>query len=166
MWKKFVSQTLLLAGFILFLACGEEKSKEIKTVTLDFQKEGDLSIFRADTDSLLTALDIEIAESEFETQTGLMYRETMEDQQGMLFIFPNEGMHSFYMKNTRIPLDILFIDDNFSIASIRANAQPLDESSLSSRVPVRYVLEINAGLVGRYGIQVGDSISFSRVQAE
>ena len=164
-WRPLRLTTLMWVCLIFFIGCGEEKDKDIKTVTMDFRKEGELSIFRENTDSLLTSLDIEIAESEFETQTGLMYRDAMEDEQGMLFIFPTEGMHSFYMKNTRIPLDILFIDGDFSVASIRANAQPMDESSLSSRVPVRYVLEVNAGLVGRMGIQVGDSVAFSKVQA-
>ena len=91
-----------------------------------------------------------------------MYRDSMQDHQGMLFVFPDEAMHSFYMKNTKIPLDILFIGNNQKIASITANAEPYNETGLSSRFPVKYVLEINAGLVGRWGIQLGDSISFQK----
>jgi hypothetical protein len=86
----------------------------------------------------------------------------MEKNQGMLFIFPNEAMHSFYMKNTEFPLDIIYIDANQKIASFQKNAQPYDESGLTSKVPIKYVLEVNAGLSDEMGLQVGDSISFTR----
>ncbi len=151
---------LFLFSFLLFTACKDNVKKEIKTETIDFTKEGKLRIFKKD--SLLSALDIEIAETDYETQTGLMYRTSMEEKQGMLFIFPDVAMHSFYMKNTKIPLDIIFIDENLRIASFQENAQPLNETGLSSQVPIKYVLEVNAGLAEKWLLEVGDSISYTR----
>jgi len=153
----------LIIGLIGLLSCKDSPKKVIKTEPIIFKKEGELKIFDVQNDSLLALIDIEIADSDYETQTGLMYRSTMKVSEGMLFIFPNEAMHSFYMKNTEIPLDIIFIKENHSIAHIQENAQPYNESSVSSRVPVQYVLEINAGLVEKWGVAVGDSIVFEKV---
>ncbi|MBS9462955.1 DUF192 domain-containing protein [Flagellimonas sp. 389] len=158
--KRFL--LLLLVFSMLLISCKTESKQEIKTETIGFTKEGSLTVTRSETDSILTTLDIEIAESEYETQTGLMYRESMEDHQGMLFIFPDVAMHSFYMKNTEFPLDIIYIDEDLKIASFQKNAQPFNETGLSSQVPVKYVLEINAGLSDTWGLEVGDIISFTK----
>lgn len=151
--------------FALFLIAGhscKEKStsESIKTETVAFTKEGELQLFR--NDSLLHTLDVEFAETDYEVQTGLMYRQSMETNQGMLFIFADVAMHSFYMKNTEFPLDIIFIGEDQKIASFQKNAQPLNEAGLSSQVPVKYVLEINAGLSDAWNLVEGDSISFNR----
>ncbi|NKI33094.1 DUF192 domain-containing protein [Croceivirga thetidis] len=156
--KKILAIAFILTIFVL--ACKEKATQEIKTEKVSFTKEGELQIFKAD--SLLINLDIEIAETDYETQTGLMYRESMEDKQGMLFIFPDVAMHSFYMKNTEFALDIIFINEKLEIASFKENAQPLDEAGLSSQVPIKYVLEVNAGLAEKWLLEVGDSISFTR----
>ncbi|MER3373357.1 MAG: DUF192 domain-containing protein [Allomuricauda sp.] len=159
MRKVFI---LVLVSFFVLISCKTESKREIKTETVAFKKEGDLSILKVGTDSIISNFDIEIADTDYETQTGLMYRSSMEKNQGMLFIFPNEAMHSFYMKNTEFPLDIIYIDGNQKIASFQKNAQPYDESGLTSKVPIKYVLEVNAGLSDEMGLQVGDSISFTR----
>ncbi|WP_036379515.1 DUF192 domain-containing protein [Muricauda sp. MAR_2010_75] len=153
---------LVSVSFFVLISCKTESKREIKTETIAFKKEGDLSIFKVGTDSIVSNFDIEIADTDYETQTGLMYRASMEENQGMLFIFPKEAMHSFYMKNTEFPLDIIYIDGNQKIASFQKNAQPYNESSLPSKVPVQYVLEVNAGVSDQLGLQVGDSISFTR----
>jgi len=146
----------------LVTSCKQETKNVIKTEPVAFTKEGTLQIFKKETDSLLVKLDIEIAETDYETQTGLMYRKGMETKQGMLFIFPDVRRHSFYMKNTEFPLDIIFIDENLKIASFQENAQPMDESGLPSEVPVKYVLEINAGLSEKWVLEIGDKIEFTR----
>lgn len=153
---------LFICGLVLQTACKDAPKKALDTAPISFNKEGELSIFEKVRDSLITTIAIEIAESEYETATGLMYRKSMEEKQGMLFIFPDVAMHSFYMKNTEIPLDLIFIDENFSIVSIQKEAKPFDETSLSSQVPVKYVLEINAGLVDKWGIKIGDMITYDR----
>lgn len=164
MYSSFKKSILALVVLVLSMAaCKEPAPKQtIKTPEITFTKEGVLSVFRKETDTVLALFDIEIAETEYETQTGLMYRNGMGSKQAMFFIFDNSSMHSFYMKNTEFPLDIIFIDEEFKIASLKENAQPLDESGISSVYPIRYVLEINGGLSKTLGIAVGDSISFSR----
>lgn len=154
---------LVFTGFLAVSGCkGKSSTESIATEVIDFTKEGELQLFKKD--SLLKILDVEFSETDYEVQTGLMYRNSMGDNQSMLFIFPDVAMHSFYMKNTEFPLDILFIDENRKIASFQKNAQPLSESSLSSKVPVKYVLEINAGLSDKWNLAEGDSISFNRME--
>lgn len=153
----------LFAGFLILQSCKEESKKVIKTEPIVFTKEGELQIFSMGTDSILTKIDIEIAETSYETETGLMYRKGMEERQGMLFIFEDVRLHNFYMKNTEFPLDIVYVKDNMTIASFQENAQPLNEKSLPSKVPVQYVLELNAGLVQKWGLKIGDSIAFNRL---
>ena len=152
----------LLFGFLLLQSCKDETPKIIKTEPIAFQKEGELTLFKVESDSILGHLNIEIADNPYETETGLMYRKGMEEDQGMLFVFPAQAMHSFYMKNTEFPLDLLFIKNDMHVASIQENAKPFNETSLSSGVPVQYVLEVNAGMVEKWGLQVGDSISYEK----
>ncbi|MEJ1222806.1 DUF192 domain-containing protein [Sediminicola sp. 1XM1-17] len=162
---KFTSRLLLfllLCGLVLQTSCREESKKTLETAPITFTKEGELSLIQKDQDSLITTMAIEIAETEYETATGLMYRKSMEEDQGMLFIFPDVALHSFYMKNTEIPLDLLFIDENLKIVHIHQGAKPFDETGISSEVPIKYVLEINAGLVDQWALEIGDRIAYDR----
>ncbi|KJD32162.1 hypothetical protein PK35_12065 [Tamlana nanhaiensis] len=154
--KSYVSY-FLLSLVIVFTSCKEDK-KVIKQTEISFTKEGELTIFKSD--STQVKFDIEIAETKYETQTGLMYRNSMKANRGMLFIFNDVQPRSFYMKNTKIGLDLIFIDDNNKIVSFQKNAKPYNEASLPSNVPAKYVFEINAGLVDEKHILVGDSIDF------
>jgi hypothetical protein len=165
MLKKHVLKIALFCGFgIIFLpfnGCKEEsKASAIKPIEVKFQKEGELQLKKAKTDSLLASLDIEIADDDYQTQTGLMYRHSMAANRGMLFIFPESEMRSFYMKNTQFALDIIYIDENKSIVSIQKNAKAMDEGSLPSEAPAKYVLEVNAGLSDAWGLELGDLAVF------
>lgn len=142
-------------------SCKDDK-KTIKPTEVHFTKEGELTLHKTTTDSTKVVIDIEIADTEYETQTGLMYRNSMENNQGMLFVFDDVSERSFYMKNTKIPLDLIFIDDNKTIVSFQKNAKPFDKSSLPSNAPAKYVLEVNAGLVDTWKLSVGDSISYTK----
>ncbi|MCK0189369.1 DUF192 domain-containing protein [Arenibacter sp. F20364] len=153
---------LLVVCFIIQLSCKEETKKAIKTAPVTFKKEGDLRILKKKSDSLLTTLDIEIADTDYERETGLMYRSSMHPTQGMLFVFEDVSMHYFYMKNTEFPLDLIFVDEQMRIASFQKNAEPMNENSLSSKVPVKYVLEVNAGLADKWSLAVGDSIVYTK----
>ncbi|WP_420601548.1 DUF192 domain-containing protein [Flagellimonas sp.] len=154
---------LIIFSAFIIVSCKSEPKKEIKTESISFTKEGELTVSKSETDEIVANFDIEIAESEYETQTGLMYRESMENNQGMLFVFDDVAMHSFYMKNTQIPLDIIYIDENLKIVNFQKNAKPFDETGLSSGVPIKYVLEINAGLSDQLGLMVGDSVSYNKL---
>jgi len=154
---------LLSCLFFFTISCKEKANNTTESLQqekITFTPEGNLQIFRKD--SSLVSLNIELAETAYETETGLMYRESMEADEGMLFIFEDEQPHNFYMKNTYIPLDLFFITKDQKIATIIENAKPLDESSLPSEVPVQYVLEVNAGSAAAWDIKQGDSISWNR----
>ncbi|RZN79937.1 MAG: DUF192 domain-containing protein [Winogradskyella sp.] len=144
----------------LFFSCNTSEKKNSISKEIKFKKEGALQLKKSSNDSLIKTLDIEIADDEYQTQTGLMYRNSMKELQGMLFVFPNEAPRSFYMKNTRIALDIIYISTDSTIVSFQKNAKPFDESSLPSNAPAKFVLEINAGLSDRWNLEVGDKISF------
>ncbi len=158
---------LTIAGLALFLSfsftsCEDDKEEEtIETDPITFTKEGELYLIKASGDTL-RKLDIELAETSYEHQTGLMYRESMEDDQGMLFIYDSERVRSFYMKNTYIPLDIIYYDADSTLVSIQKNATPRDETSLPSDGPTQFVLEINGGLSDQWGIEDGDRIDFTK----
>ena len=164
--NRLIKSIIVLALSSLLLlttsSCKNEQKNEFKPLAVTFKKEGEISIFKAETDSLIAKFDLEIAETDYERQRGLMDRKSMEDNQAMLFIFPNMQMRSFYMKNTYIALDIIYLDDSNRVVSIQKNAKPLDESSLPSNAPAQYVLEINGGLSDQFGIQQNDYINFVR----
>ena len=102
--------------------------------------------------------DVEIAASQRQQAKGLMNRKSMAPNEGMLFIFGHSRKTAFWMKNTLIPLDMIFIDKNGRIDHIHHNAKPLDEAQITSPRPVAAVLEINGGQAGSWGIEVGDTV--------
>lgn len=154
--------TFLLVVFTI--ACKQETKKKITTAPITFTKEGQLTIHKTKDSLTKITFDIEIAETEYETQTGLMYREHLEKNQGMLFIFDDTDYRSFYMKNTKIGLDIIYIDENLKIVSFQKNAKPLDETGLPSNIPAKYVFEINAGLADKHQLEVGDIIDYNSIE--
>jgi len=157
---------VILLSFInvLVFSCKQDKKhSKVTRVEIAFKKEGELSLLKASNDSLIQKLNIEIADDAYQTETGLMYRSHIEDNQGMLFIFPDSQYRYFYMRNTEIPLDIIYIDKDLSIVSIQKNAKPHDETSLPSEGPAKYVLEIKAGLSTAWNLQKGDKIQFSKL---
>ena len=156
-FKRLILLTSLSSSLLL-IGCKENK-KVIKQTEVTFTKEGELTVFKT-LDSTKVSLNIEIADTDFDIQTGLMYRNSMQNDQGMLFVFDNEGERFFYMKNTKIPLDLIYIGTDKKIVSFQENAKPFDESSLPSNAPAQYVLEVNAGLVDTWNLSVGDSIKF------
>ena len=156
---KILLFSFLAFGLLSSQSCKEEK-KEIKQVEIKFKKEGELTLYKGTTDTIIAKLDIELAKNDFEIQTGLMYRESMKRNQGMLFVFPEIRERHFYMKNTRFPLDLIFLDHNKTVVSFQENAHPLDESSLPSNALAQFVLEVNAGLAEEWLLEVGDKMDY------
>lgn len=147
-----------MGSILTFSNCKDRSQSENKSLTqeISFSKQGELNLIKAATDSIVATLDIEIADDDYKTQTGLMYRHSMEPNQGMLFIFKDSEPRFFYMKNTEFSLDIIYFNSEKEIVSIRKNAKPYDESSLPSEGPAQYVLEVNAGLTDIWKLQKGD----------
>jgi uncharacterized membrane protein (UPF0127 family) len=110
-------------------------------------------------------LNVEIADTSQEIMTGLMYREYLGQDEGMLFIFHDDSLRSFWMKNTLIPLDMIFINSSLDIVHIVEGAEPCKTPSCptySSVLPAMYVVEANSGFSKRQEIKVGQRISLGR----
>lgn len=106
---------------------------------------------------------VEVADSSEEIREGLMYREELGEKEGMLFIFQDERERNFWMKNTLIPLDMIFLDKDKKIVHIVKNAEPCSEEECqlyNSRYSSKYVIEVNAGFADKHNIEVGDFIEF------
>ena len=105
--------------------------------------------------------NVEVAKTIEERRTGLMYRKKLLNNEGMLFIFPREKIIQLWMKNTYIPLDVIFISENKVIVDIKKNMEKLSETIVKSKVKSRYVLEFNAGLINKLDIKIGDKVLFN-----
>jgi uncharacterized protein len=154
----------IAAAFIIFsvytpgknITTAKKSSTNIKSIPT-FKKDGILSINPAQIKSKIN-IDIEVADDEYERTRGLMDRISLPEFAGMLFIFEDDQQRSFWMKNTYISLDILFINSNNEIVSIQKYTQPQSTSSIPSEKPAKYVLEVNAGFTDKYSINPGDKI--------
>lgn len=140
--------------------CEDAKKQTPKPVEITFKKDGELGIYKSETDSLLQQIDVEIANTPYKRETGLMYRNALGDQQGMLFIFEESQYLTFYMKNTKISLDIIYLNEDKEIVDIYENTTVMDETALPSKSIAKYVLELNAGKVQEWHIEIGDYIRF------
>lgn len=105
--------------------------------------------------------EVELAKTQAQREAGLMYREELDKDKGMLFIFDKEDIYPFWMKNTLIPLDMIWINSNYKVVFISQNVQPCQNFDCPSVVPLikaKYVLELNAGLCQEIGLKVGDGL--------
>ncbi len=108
-------------------------------------------------------LAVEVARTEAERAKGLMFRTALCDMCGMVFMFAEPDYHSFWMKNTLIPLDMLFIRKG-KVVDVHPNARPLDLTAITPDEPADAVLEVNGGWVARFGVGVGWTLSPSAVK--
>lgn len=163
-YKIFILSLLLMLG-----SCGQS-SKEIdrndaskseaEKKELAFVKEGELKLLDS-TNTVIKEIEIEVAQNDYERERGLMYRPFMPENAGMLFIFPREEYRAFWMKNTIISLDILFIGSDLVINTIHTYTVPYSEESVPSAAPAVYVLELNAGYCDNNGIREGMKIEYT-----
>ena len=109
----------------------------------EFVKEGTVDFLSAGGE-VIKSIDVEVADDAQSVMQGWMWRKSMDEDKGMIFLFPQAKKQSFYMKNTYIPLDILFIDSSFRIINIARNTVPLTETNVLSDSPAQFVLEVNA----------------------
>ena len=105
--------------------------------------------------------NVELATIPKEQALGLMFRDSMANDHGMLFIFPSAATRNFWMKNTRIPLDIFYFDENLKLVNVAQNAKPCHTPECpvyASAGPARYVLELNAGKAVELAVKPGDAL--------
>lgn len=146
--KIFILFVFIAVSFMLFAFYGAFKKMRIEPVSFPQHS---------------IVIKAEVAENSYQLAKGLMFRESLNENNGMLFIFNNEGNRTFWMKNTKIPLDLIFISKNKKIVDIKENFLPCSKNSCpsyTSTQPAKYVLEVNAGFVEKNKIQIDEEISF------
>lgn len=145
-----------IAGMIIFLIL-------IGFITLptgDYLHHVSTVVFEGDNNTKVTA-QVEIADTQAAREQGLMNRTSMPQDHGMLFVFDYQANVSFWMKDTLIPLDMVFLDSNGRIVDIYKNATPLSEDIYRAKSPSKYVIELNGGYCDMYGIRTGDNASIN-----
>ncbi len=156
-----IGALIIIAAFIIYfvfqnLFIQNERDKEYM-----FKKGGELTFYN-EKGQTKAKIDIQIADTEFDRQLGLMFRKNMEENQGMLFIFPVAEVQSFWMRNTLISLDMIFINEDKKIITIHKNTVKLSDNSYTSTGPAKYVLEVNAGYTNKFNIKEGDHVNWER----
>lgn len=137
----------LALGLTMLLAAGGCRSQALPWVELKGQR-----------------YQVELAMDEASRSQGLMFRDQLPQQQGMLFVFPVQAPQAFWMRNTRIPLDILYFDQALRLVSITPEAPPCHATrcpAYPSRGPARFVLELNAGHARQLGLKPGDRLTLA-----
>lgn len=148
----------IIAAVIAIFMLSDNKSKN--TNEPKFKKQGELEFIRKDDNQVISKIDIEVADKDSSRIKGLMYRTKMDENQGMLFIFPKEEIQSFWMKNTYISLDIIYVNSEKEIVKIYKNTTPRSINSLPSEKKSQYVVEVNGGYTDKHNIKEGDKINF------
>lgn len=111
-------------------------------------------------------IDVEVADSPARRAMGLQYRTELKDHQGMLFLFPAASVQAFWMKNTPLSLDLIFIGNNRTIVGIVREATPFSTATLAVSSPSQFVLEVRGGLSRRWGVGVGDRVGFENISLD
>lgn len=133
-------------------------AKEISEFNRDLRNyNAKLKVFDANNHEI-HEFSIAIADSDQKRMYGLMNLDHLPENNGMIFLFSQSQIITMWMKNTRIPLDMIFIDKNNLIANIKTNSKPYSLDIISSQVEINQVLEINAGLSDKLGIKIGQKI--------
>lgn len=151
---NILSKVSILILALSLSSCTESKdlSTSSRNRTLSFTET--VTFLTAQGDSIST-VDVAIADSEQETQLGLMFVNELNEDQGMLFVFGESSPRSFWMANTPLPLDIIFVNSEYEIVRIHRNTTPYSRDSFSTDTPAQYVVEVNGGYTVKNDIQEG-----------
>ncbi|NNF02995.1 MAG: DUF192 domain-containing protein [Rhodothermales bacterium] len=158
--------TLILLGTGFGCASGDRPSAGAGSAAADttgsipYRVDGSLDFLR--DGELLKTIEIEIADTDSARTRGMMQRESIPADWGMLFIFPNEQERGFWMANTPKALDLMFIDADSTIGNIARYVQPMSAETIPSEGPARFVLEVEAGYTESIGILEGDRVRWRR----
>jgi uncharacterized membrane protein (UPF0127 family) len=147
---------ILLVFALIFTACnGQQARKRESSTDAAIAQQNDTSMGHPGKKTI----GVELVDERFEISRGLMCRRSMARDWGMLFFMPEARVQSFWMKNTLIPLDMVFISDAWTVVGVVANAQPLTRSPRGVNASSSYVLELNAGAAERLGIVKGTELT-------
>lgn len=164
MTKAFVVFAMLA---MVLSACGDwgqgSENGDLDGEPIPFRMDGELTFLRDGSENV--TIEIEIAESDSARERGLMQRDSLPDLGGMLFIFPREETQSFWMANTPLALDLIFVDSDSQIVDIDKYTRPFSTGSIASDAPAQYVIEVKAGFSDTHGITEGDRVRWRRTEA-
>lgn len=163
--RIFIVALVALIAVVTIFIMNQEKNEQgfiVEKSSPTFKKEGELMFLDGATSDTLATIDIEIADTDQKTVQGLMYRSSMPQNAGMLFLMKTEREQGFWMRNTYIPLDMIFVNSNMEIVTIHRNTTPMREDSYFSTAPALYVVEVNGGFTHNNNINEGDIIDFSK----
>lgn len=151
--RETLVKVAFLLGVLLASACKEERTMPRVEQESPFEPNGAVEFLRPDS-SVITRIAVEIAEGDEERARGLMFRRRLGPQQGMLFIDTQPDTQSFWMANTAIPLDMIFVDEAGRVLNVE-RARPLSRETIYSDGLALYNVEVRAGFAGRHGIEEG-----------
>jgi len=160
--------SFLIIGILGLISCNscnkkENVSEEIDETKIEipFTKEGELVLKNNGTE--IKKLDIEVTDDESESQQGLMNRSIMPENNGMLFPFEDSKIQTFWMHNTRMSLDLIYINKDSLVVDISKNAPRMSDKTIPSDTPSQYVLEVNAGMADKWGVKENETkVSWKR----
>jgi len=150
MWALISFLALGLLAVVLGAACGG--GDDVSTVVL--RPEGRPEV----------RVRVELARTAEERAQGLMFREHLDEDAGMLFLYDGEDIRRFWMRNTLIPLDMLFISSDNRVVGIVENAEPQTDTGRQVAEPSQYVLEVNGGFSAAHGVTAGTLVEFKNVE--
>jgi len=158
---------VLVLAFVFALAGCRSNDSDLPTIRTqpEFRKDGTLSFVSAGGDTLST-IDIEIAETEQARITGMMGRSGIPPQSGMLFIMDDVDARGFWMKNTPLPLDIIFVGPDSQVINVVKRTTPFSVEVILPTAPKKYVVELRAGVSDRLGITDSTRIVWNRTAGE
>lgn len=166
MRKRILLISMGIAGIVLLIFLLSTKTNnhmQSSNSGPKFKKQGELTLTKSNGSSIVT-IDIEIADNDSKREVGMMDRTTMDEKQGMLFVFDEEYRGAFWMRNTILSLDIIFINQQGEIITIHKNTKPLSDDTYAPSGIAWYVLEVNAGFSETYGLKEGDRMSWKRLE--
>lgn len=141
---------------VLFLITFREQSFQLdETIARSLREKSNVTL----VDIKGSTFELEIASTNQELLRGLMGRNTLAPYSGMFFVFPDEQFRTFWMKDTLIPLDIIFLDNELKVINFFQNAEPLNiKARYSAIAPAKYVIELNGGTIDQLNLSTGDQI--------
>ncbi len=155
--KRYNIPFLLLA--LCLISCTEEETDDSEPVSRDLDYPATVFFIEGDQDTTVT-IQAAIADDDQTRSAGLMDVHDLPEGHGMLFLFEDEEPRSFWMANTPLPLDIIFVNEDREIVRIHQNTRPYSDRSVESEVPAMYAVEVNAGFAIQNDIREGMRIAF------
>lgn len=161
LFNRFIHNIFILLIFIALIACGGEKPETTEEAKSGRQLEFTEEVtFLKNDGSEISTIEVAVADDQQKRNQGLMDVNNLPENAGMLFIFPEEEERSFYMANTPLPLDIIFVNSDSTIVRIHHNTAPFNSRQLESDEPAQYVVETNGGYCVSHDIQEGMKVRF------